>query len=730
MKTSLENNESANRSMRRNYFLISLFIVMIVIAILVKIFQISLVEGAQWREEGSKVVKSNITISPMRGNIYSCNGELMATTEYEYRIYMDFWADGMKKDTLSKYIKPLSSELAKNFPEKTCDQYESHIWKGWKNREEEENRINSGIKGVKKKREYLLLDRKLNYLELQILKSMPFFRKRSTNHSGLINRRFVKRLNPYGTLALRTIGDVYGNYSREGKNGLEMQYDSLLRGTPGLGTQRKINGRMVIENDVDPVDGKDIVSTIDVEIQDITEKSLMRKLKELDAESGTAVVMEVATGEIKAITNLDRVREGVWKEINNHAVADELEQGSTFKIASMMVALEDGAVHPSDTIYAYHGEFKYADKRMTDHNIKHGGYGIITASQAIRYSSNIGVARLILKAYENCPERYVDGLYKLGLTEPLNLEIPGAGKAKIKKPGNKKSDWSKTTLPWMSFGYETQIPPIYTLTFFNAIANDGKMVRPYFVREIRQNGAVDEYREPVVIRKKICSSKTLEAIREMLLDVVESKDGTGKPVKSEYVRIAGKTGTAQINRGQSGYSNKEHRVSFCGYFPADAPQYSCIVVIFKPRNGYPSGGTMSGDVFKRIAEEVNARKKQLDIREALPDTLHSPLPCVQAGMYHPAEYLMRKLDVSYEEQKITSPWMSVGLQKDKIAISNREVTANVVPNVKGMGAKDAVYLLEERGLRVNLSGRGSVREQSLHAGSRILRGQTIVLTLR
>ncbi|MDR1120311.1 MAG: transpeptidase family protein [Dysgonamonadaceae bacterium] len=729
MKTSLENKEKANKSMRRNYFLISLFIVMIVIAILVKMFHISLVEGAQWREEGDKVVKSNITISPMRGNIYSCNGELMATTEYEYRIYIDFWADGMKKDTLFKYINPLSAELAKNFPEKTGEQYKSHIKKGWENREKEEARINSGI-NVKRNREYLLLNRKLNYLELQTLKSMPFFRKRSTNHSGLISRRFVKRLNPYGTLALRTIGDVYGNYSREGKNGLEMQYDSLLRGTPGLGTQRKINGRMVIENDVNPVDGKDIVSTIDVDIQDITEKSLMRKLKELDAESGTAVVMEVATGEIKAISNLDRVQEGVWKERNNHAVADELEQGSTFKIASMMVALEDGVVHPADTIDTFKGEFKYAGKRMTDHNIKHGGYGIITASQTIRYSSNIGVARLILKAYENCPERYVDGLYKLGLTEPLDLEIPGAGKAKIKKPGDKKSDWSKTTLPWMSFGYETQIPPIYTLTFFNAIANDGKMVRPYFVREIRQNGSVEEYRKPVVIRKKICSSKTLETIREMLVDVVESKDGTGKPVKSEYVRIAGKTGTAQVNKGKMGYSNREHRVSFCGYFPADAPQYSCIVVILKPRNGYPSGGTMSGAVFKRIAEEVNALKKPLNVREAFPDTLHSPLPYVQAGMYHPAEYVMDKLDVSYEEQKITSPCISVGLQKNKIAINNREVAAGVVPNVKEMGAKDAVYLLEERGLRVNLSGRGSVREQSLPAGSRISRGQTIVLTLR
>ncbi len=719
-----------NKKIRRSYFMVSLFFSVVVILILYKASYTLFAEGPMWRERGKSLVRPNVEIQPPRGNIYSCDYQLMATTEYQYRVYIDFWADGLRGDTLKKYIDPLSQELSKAFPEKTAGQYKDHIMRGWNARVKEESQINAGKKNVRKTREYpLFTTRKLNYLELKNLRKMPFF-KLNKNKSGMITREFVKRTKPYGTLASRTIGDIYGEYEKGGKNGLELQYNELLKGIPGTSTFRKVNGRYMHVPDIEPIPGYDIVSTIDIDIQDITEKALYDKLKEIDAESGTAVVMSVRTGEIKAITNMGRFGSD-WTETKNYAVSDQTEPGSTFKVASMMVALEDGVIQPSDTIDTGSGIFMYAGNRMTDHNWHKGGYHRISAEQAIWFSSNIGVAKIILKGYETQPEKYVEGLYRIGLNIPLDIEIPGAGKSIIRKPDDKTRYWSKTTLPWMSFGYETQIPPIYTLTFFNAIANDGKMVKPYFVKEILKNGSVEEKRKPEVIKKEICSSKTLKLIQQMLLGVVEGEGGTGGVVRSQHVRIAGKTGTAQISQGAAGYKGAglSHQVSFCGYFPFENPEYSCIVVIRKPRNGYPSGGVMSGGVFKRIAEEVNARKNHLKPKDMPKDTLHPVVPGVRAGMFSPTEYILGKLDVSYQED-VRTEWVSAELQDNEVKVSDRKIIDNLVPNVVGMGAKDAVYLLEKQGLMVSLSGSGIVRGQTVAPGTQVVRGQTVGLTLR
>lgn len=727
-----DNIQISSKRMRRNYFLVALALGVVVVLILYKSFYTYFVEGSEWRNRGKALVRPNIEVQPPRGNIYSCHYELMATTEFIYRAYIDFWADGLNGDTLKKYVDPLSKEMNKEFPEISADRYKAHLMKGWNMRVSEENRIKEGKRNVRKTREYPLMpvQRRLNFLEMKSLRSMPFLRQ-NKNKSGLITRRSVKRTKPYGTLASRTIGDIYGEYEKGGKNGLEMQYDELLKGVPGTSTYRKVNGSYILVPDIEPIPGKDIVSTIDIEIQDITEKALLDKLQEIDAESGTAVVMEVATGEIKAITNMGRYREGVWTETKNFAVADQTEPGSTFKVASMMVALEDGVIHPSDSVETGNGIFMYAGNPLRDHNWHRGGYGRISAEQAIWFSSNIGVAKIILKGYEGNPTKYVEGLYKIGWNIPLDLEIPGAGKAKIRKPDDKERYWSKTTLPWMSFGYETQIPPIYTLTFFNAIANNGTMMKPYFVKEIRQDGKVEERRKPEVLRDKICSTRTLEQIQEMLLGVVEGKGGTGGTVRSKHIRIAGKTGTAQISQGAAGYrgGGVSHQVSFCGYFPADKPKYSCIVVIRKPRIGYPSGGTMSGGVFKRVAEEVNARLSRMKTSEILPDTVRSVIPAVKSGMEKPTTYLLSKLDVSYDQES-KGDWVVSEVKDTKVEVKDRSIIDNLVPNVVGMGAKDAVYLLEKSGLRVNLAGRGAVRSQSILPGAKIVRGQTIGLTLQ
>lgn len=394
-----------------------------------------------------------------------------------------------------------------------------------------------------------------------------------------------------------------------------------------------------------------------------------------------------------------------------------------------MVALEDGICHPSDTVDVGNGIYMYKGARMTDHNNNKGGYGRISVEQAIWYSSNIGVAKTILKGYEKNPTRFVEGLYKIGLNKDLKLEIPGAGRAKIRMPNDTAHYWSKTALPWMSFGYETQIPPIYTLAFFNAIANNGKMVRPVFTREISHNGKTIQSFSTEVVNSSICSSKTLDIIKDMLLGVVEK--GTGKAVHSDIVRIAGKTGTAQIASGGV-YRRSGHQVAFCGYFPADAPKYSCIVVIRQPRIGYPSGGTMSGGVVKSIAEKIYAAYMPIDIKKMDTDSTAVLMPQPKAGELDPLKYVLNKLDIDANTDSIETKWVTAKKddEEKEIILKDVPIRENLVPNVVGMGAKDAVYLLESKGLQVTLSGMGKVVSQSISPGSRVSKGQTVSLTLR
>lgn len=691
-KKQPENN--LNKRVTRNYFFVCFFFLLLIFAVLYRIFVISFVEGNAWRDLRSKQKKADVVVPAARGNIFSCDNQLMATTEYRYRVNVDFWAESLNPDTLRAYIDELSVELNRLVPQRSASQHKSHILAGLNKKEAERKKWELNKKGPRT-REYRLFSQDLDYLQYKELLQIPSFRKAITL-MALNTSKKVRRIKPYGTLASRTIGDIYGNYEKGGSSGLEKYYDDLLKGEAGRSTRQRVNGRWVNVIDTEPVNGVDIISTIDITIQDITEKALSNKLKDLNAESGTAIVMEVKTGEVKAITNLGRVREGVWGEDKNYAVSDLSEPGSTFKVVSMMVALEDGVIKPDDIVETGNGVYFVGSSPIRDHNAHRGGYGTITADRSIRYSSNVGVAKIILQAYEKNPSKYVEGIYKIGIQKDLELEIPGYAVPNIRHPKDTVRYWSKTTLPWMSFGYETQVPPIYTLTFFNAIANNGKMMKPLFTKEIRREGSIIEKKKPVVVNEKICSKNTLALVQQMLDDVVNTEDGTGKPARSSKVRVAGKTGTAQLSQGSAGYKAgvPSHQVSFCGYFPADDPKYSCIVVIRRPQVGLPSGGNMCGTVLKQIAENLYARNilyKKLDLPV---DTLHVHDPSVKCG------------------------W------------KDRPVKENLVPNVVGMGAKDAVYALERAGLRVNLSGKGTVRSQSIHPGANIVRGQTVAIQLR
>jgi cell division protein FtsI (penicillin-binding protein 3) len=707
-----------------------LLIVLVGAAILYRAFHISFIEGKEWKKQAQNRTSAEIAIPAVRGNIYSADHQLMATTELRYRLYIDFWADGLVKDTLTRYLKPLATELNKMFPDKPVTYYENHIMTGWNMREKENAQIRSGNnKVVKKSREYRLFNQDINYIQWITVQKMPFFKK-GRFQSGLYDKRFVKRTKPYGTLASRTIGDIYFDFDKGGKNGLELQYDSLLRGEAGIATRQKVNGQSMDIPNKKPLNGNDIISTIDITIQDITEKNLLSMLQKVNAESGTAVVMETATGEIKAITNMGRTQAGAWEETKNYAVSDMSEPGSTFKVVSMMVALEDGLVHPEDIVDTEDGRLTIAGYTLTDHNVERGGYGKISAAQSIQYSSNVGVSKLIMKAYNDNPSRFVDGIYKIGLNKDWDLEIPGYGVPRIQHPKDTSQYWDATALPCMSYGYRTQIPPIYTLTFFNAIANKGKMVKPIFVKEIQKDGKTVEKRKPQLINEQICSSTTLNALRQMLDSVVNHPKGTGKPAHSDVIRTAGKTGTAKIPQGALGYKagKKFYQISFCGFFPAENPKYSCIVIIRTDTYG-ASGGGMCGPVFKKIAEGIYAQNKIPNTNTLPVDTIHPLTPRVKCGLAEYARYTLKKLDIAYKDS-LDGKWSASYLQENKLVLKDRNIIENQTPNVVGMGAKDAVYAMEYAGLRVSLSGKGAVINQSVHAGTKIVRGQTVVLQLK
>lgn len=720
-----EENETKEPTLKSSRILFCYFIVVVLlgflaVCILARAFETAFVEKEKWEKVAESQKRPNRLVLPGRGNIYSEDGKLMATSVPRYYTYIDFRADGFLVDTFRNSrrngVDSLSVYLSRKFKNRTPAGYKAYLLRG--------------LNG--KSRQYPLYEGRISYSDLKEIRKYPFLRL-NRYKSGFYTKEMVQRQKPFGTLASRTIGDIYGEIeaggTTKGKNGLELQYDSLLRGVAGLSSVRRVGGGWTNVIEVEPVDGLDIRTTIDINIQDITEKSLVDELRAIDAESGTAVVMEVATGEVKAITNMGRIREGVYGETKNHAVADETEPGSTFKVASIMVALEDGVCQPGDTVDVGNGVYMYKGARMTDHNLNHGGYGRISVEQAIWYSSNIGVAKTILKGYGDNPTRFVEGLYRIGMNADLHPEIPGAGRAKIRRPDDTTRYWSKTTLPWMSFGYETQVPPINTLAFFNAIANDGKLIRPIFTKEIMHNGKTVQSFSTEVIKPSICSDRTLGLIREMLLGVVEK--GTGKAVHSDIVRIAGKSGTAQIATGGV-YRTSGHQVSFCGYFPADDPKYSCIVVIRRPRIGYPSGGTMAGGVLRTIAEKIYASHIAFDLRKIEPDSTAVSLPQVKGGDYKAIDDVLDALDVKADTDSLETSWVVASADREAQKVKLRDLTLRpgLVPRVVGMGAKDAVYLLEQAGLRVALSGIGRVTSQSILPGQRVVKGQTIELTLK
>ncbi len=698
------------------YSFIILVMVLLGIAIVFKAGVIMFAERQYWHDVADRFVKEEVPLIPNRGNIISSDGQLMASSLPEYKIYMDFKAGGEKKDTLlMRHLDSICDGLHQIFPDKSKAEFKAHILKGRK----------------KGSRNYLLYPKRISYIQYKEAKQLPVFNL-SKYKGGFHEQTFNRRKKPFGSLAMRTLGDMYSDMTLGAKNGLELQYDSILKGKEGVSHRQKVMNKYLNIVDIPPVDGCDIITTIDVGMQDIAEKALLDQLKEINGNVGVAILMEVKTGEVKAIVNMTKGNDGIYREVKNNAVSDMMEPGSTFKTASIMVALEDGYITPDQEVDTKNGVYMMHGRPMKDHNWHRGGYGVIDVTKVLMVSSNIGVSRVIDENYHNQPEKYVDGLYKLGIATPLNLDIPGAAKKpNIRRPT--KENWSRTALAWMSIGYETQVPPMNTLAFYNAIANNGVMVKPKFVKAIVKDGKVIEEIPTEVLNPAIASPKTIEQIQTILEKVVS--EGLGKKAGSKQFHVSGKTGTAQVSQGKGGYKTgrMQYLVSFCGYFPSEEPKYSCIVAIQK--SGLPaSGGLMAGSVFSEIAERVYAKHLALDLKEAK-DSTSILTPDVKHGNLAAAQYILDEIDIEttgIEKHDEDKPlWGNVTHNHNlNISLTPKEISEKKVPRVIGMGAKDAVYLLESLGLRVHLSGMGKVKTQSIPPGNTLIKGKTIQLRLQ
>jgi cell division protein FtsI (penicillin-binding protein 3) len=730
----LKDTNKKNRILNRYGIVV---VVMILIGVLIVLAAGKIVftpEGKKWREVGEKetVIRDRV-ILPTRGNIFTHNGKLLASSEPLYGIYMDFWAGGMKKDTLIKYAEPLSKELSAMFKDKSAGQYRALLLNNYKQRENEEQQIaaykaQGSDKKVRKRTRYVrLINRDISYVELKEIRKLPFLNQRS-NRSGLIAEEKNSRKKPFGSLATRTVGSIYKDISKGGASGLELKFDSLLKGVPGVKNRQKIQGKWMDVVEIPAEDGYDIVTTLDADIQDISERALRNKLIDIDAESGCAVIMEVKTGEIKGIVNLDRIRKGVYAEGNPNVFSYMNEPGSTFKAVTVLAALEDGAIQPTDSFHVGTGLYTHNRRVVRDHYWTRGeDRGYLTVKEGIEVSSNIVMTKIALKAYENNPEKLTQRIEKMGLTKSLQWDVPLRGiegTSQIRHPDDKANPWSKTTLAWMSFGYESQVPPIYLLMFYNALANKGKMLKPFIAKEFYKDGKLIKKIDAEVVNPSIASQKSIDILHDMLLGVIER--GTAKVVKSDYFPIAGKTGTAQIASG-GGYSG--HFVSFCGYFPADDPKYTCFVGIRKPK-GIPSGGGMAGMVFKNIAEQTYVRNTRLEAKDCRIDSTLTKLPTIKNGLWDKNQMVLKELGYAPKAPEKNVDWVQIKNDSTDYHPETLTLVDNLVPNVYGMGVRDALYLLEKSGLRVNITGSGKVYSQSFGAGKKIVKGTTISLVLR
>jgi cell division protein FtsI (penicillin-binding protein 3) len=707
------------------YRVYALLIVVIAIAgvLFGRTLVIGVLNGEKWKAKGEEVFLKYKEIEAERGNIIAADGSVLATSIPYYDLYFDPLAasDEDFNENLDTLAYCLATFVDQSY---TVGGYRQQLME-W--RADTSNR-------------YRPIAKKVSYSVKQQIEQFPLFNL-GQFRGGLIDERASDRRLPFGLLAQRTIG-----YIREGANpvGLEGYFNDILEGDPGGQFMVCVDKRrdlwVPVDDlmEIDPESGDDIKTTLDINLQDIVEQALLDAVKYHQADWGAAVLMEVKTGQIKAIANLDKVRNGYW-EAYNRTVGTAVEPGSTFKAASMLALLEDEYINLNDTVFINRGEWEYYDERMVDSSPESFLSDSVTIRKAFEISSNVGISKMVTQHYgsrtkenkEEGAERFIKRLKQFNLHIPTGIEIKGEDNPYIKEAYSEEDNWSGTTLPWMSIGYELELTPLQLLTFYNAIANNGTMMKPYLVTEVQRFGEVKKTFKPTVIKKQIAKKASIAAVQELLRGVVE--EGTAKKLKSDEYSFAGKTGTAQINykRFDGGTQVGGYQASFVGYFPADNPVYSCIVVVNNPRLHGNYGSEVAGPVFKRIADECFGAEIQL----------HEELPYAVASQLRGR--LLPDYDVGYEEDldkllnyfempHYGNPESEIAVlrnNQDSLLLQEKTLSDKVVPAVTGMGLKDALYVLENRGLRVKIEGFGKVARQSLIPGTAI-RGQEITLYLR
>ncbi len=690
-------------------YLAFILIAIVGITIFGKAIYIQQVEGDYWRGMSDSLHQRIVQLDAERGTIFSEDGNMLSTSIPQFDIYIDFMADGLREKNGKRFkenIDSLSYGLSRLFGNYSKAEYKQMLQAGYREKER-----------------YFLLKKKLSFKDYQQLKTLPLVRL-GRNKSGLIPDKKIIRLNPYKMLAFRTIGLLRDN----NKVGLEVTYDDELTGTAGKRLVRFISGGASVPVDdfeVEPENGKDVITTLDVNMQDITETALLRMMEQNEAEHGCAIVMEVKTGKIKAIANLGRQKDGSYFEDYNYAITPS-EPGSTFKLATLLSLLEDKKVNLNTGINLEGGTWKIYGRTVYDSE-KHGLRNV-SVKKAFEHSSNVGMAKLAWMHYTSNPNAFIDHLHKLRLDTLTGVDIKGEIKPVIYRPGNRH--WSRTTLPWMAFGYNLLVTPLQTLTLYNAVANKGVMMKPYLVNEISQDGITYKQFEPTVVGDSICSRATLKALQQSLEGVIT--DGTGVSLRSNQYTIAGKTGTALVANGKRGYSDKIYQSSFAGYFPADDPQYSIIVVIKnKPHALFFYGASVAGPVFREIADKIYTQKV---IQSG--DHSYTSLTRKDSTQYHYAGYtsdikfVAGQLQLPILETKGTSNYSSMYKYGSVSMVSTQKISSRQMPSLAGMGLKDAVYLCENLGLHVRVSGKGKVSAQSIVPGQAIRRGQDVGIQLK
>lgn len=696
------------------------------IGILYKMFYIQIALGDEYREIDQERNVRVRTIEAARGNIYSDDGSLLATS---FPVFDLYWDSQVCPDSIfERDIDSLAICLSEHFKDKSAQEYK----KSFIEAKQKGNRYyRVKFSNIRREKD------QISYTDLKKIKSFPIFRMGQNRGGFIVEQKSIRKM-PYRLLAHRTIGyeqviwDDKGNEINKLFVGLEGAYSDELKGVDGQRVEQKLRGGawrpLTEENQIEPQNGNDIVTTINIGVQDVAESALLKQLDSTKSDHGCAVLMEVKTGQIKAIANLKRRSDGSYGEDMNFAIWESLEPGSTFKLISLIALLEDGSIDTNELVPT--GKVRFGSFEMKDSY--EYGYGNVSLARAFEVSSNVGIARAVTKVFGNRPQDFVDLIKKMGVGEKLGVEIQGEGQPLIKD--YKTQGWSATTLPWMSIGYEVKMTPLQLLTLYNAVANDGKMVKPQFVTHIKQAGRVEEEFETVVLNEKICSQSTIDKVKVCMESVVTH--GTARRLSNEVYTIAGKTGTAQIAKGGSGYGNikgqgrnVEYTASFIGYFPADNPKYTCIIMINNPRERGFYGAEIAAPVFREIANKVYAM--EIDIPKNQHDSIRiKNIPLIQAGNQKDIQTVYNYLNYKTFTDNKSSGWVNSGSTiANTVRLKSVGYKKGIVPDLRGMGAKDAVFLVEKHGYVAKISGRGHVVSQSVLPGTELSKGSEINLQL-